>query len=288
MKIYEIVAESAHKNHVRLTESQITEIASLFGNDLTEAQLHEIAAGAFLKKLVITAATTAALLGSMVAHGQSVPPDLQGIAKQTVSVQQDAKSDPGRYQEIAAKLNDQREVGHQYSIKLSNTGGPAEAQVWKQSASSHDPRDPRAGYSAQVPTVQCSITVNPKYLNNLSDDAVAWVLGHEIAHCELKHGGGHLDPNKNWDQEYNADQLGAKLAQKAGYNPQSAYKEMTFLKQHEKEVKADYQSSTHPDIDARMANLSGAKRQQAAIMKPSSEPTATKLAQGPDGSITLK
>ena len=284
MKIYEIISESAQQNRISLSESQINEIVEMFGNDLTEEQLDEIAGGDFLKKLVITAATAAAMLGTVVAHGEEVQPDLQQVAKQTVAIQQTAKADHDRYEQIAAKLNDQREVSHRYSVKLTTQGGAAETQVMKYDRA--DPYDWRS--RAQTPHLACEITLNTRYLDNLSDDAVAWVLGHEMGHCELKHSGQGMDPNANWNKEYSADKIGAKLAQSAGYNPQAAYKEMTMLKQHKHEIDADYQSATHPDYQDRMDNLAGKPARQAQIMKPSGTPNATTASTNPDGSVSIR
>jgi hypothetical protein len=293
VKIQDVISENARQHKVSLTEAKVKEIIKLFGKDLTEAQLNEMATGDFLKKLVTTAATAASLLGGAVAQGHEIPKNLQGLAQQTVAIQQHAQADRDRYKRITAKINDQRTVNNQYSLVLSDTiQGPANVQVF--GYYSKDSFDPRPD---MIPVMRCKIFVNPRYMDNLSDNAVAWVLGHEIAHCELGHGnpmdlGNRIlvkDPNKKWNEEYDADLLGAKLARAAGYNPELAYKELEILKQHYPTINGiKKQSVTHPGYDDRMTNLSGGGRKQntQGIMK-NTNPPATQMKRNPDGSLTI-
>lgn len=76
------------------------------------------------------------------------------------------------------------------------------------------------------------ITVNKGMLNITNRNEIALVLGHELAHWKLGHGGS------SHTNEYAADRLGFYYASKAGYNACSGIKVFNKFKQSE--------SSTHP------------------------------------------
>ena len=64
-----------------------------------------------------------------------------------------------------------------YTINAVKEGVLANTKVWNTNSSGY-------GLSAR-----CEITVNQNMMEgfNLSDDTIAWVIGHELGHCELGH-----------------------------------------------------------------------------------------------------
>ena len=86
---------------------------------------------------------------------------------------------------------------------------------------------------------------------NISDDALAWVIGHELGHCELGHGRTIpvLNiPADSWKDEYDADLVGKRLMQAAGYNFDIARTEIVL-------ILGEVASTTHPDAKSRMSNI---------------------------------
>jgi Zn-dependent protease with chaperone function len=128
-----------------------------------------------------------------------------------------------------------------YTINAINKGALAETKVWNYTTSGF-------GLSAC-----CEISVNQNSMDrlNISDDALAWVIGHELGHCEL----GHRRtipalniPADSWKDEYDADLVGKRLMHAAGYNFEMALAEITLMLGNKK-------SNTHPDAKNRVANM---------------------------------
>jgi hypothetical protein len=138
-----------------------------------------------------------------------------------------------------------------------------------------------------------TITVDLGCFWDLSDDCLAYTMGHEIGHMVWAHG-----PKKNWDREKrlgldksrvpapenrrrenDADVYGALLAYQLGYDRRKAWDNFTVAYQREP---WDPKSPEYPSIPDRKANVDRAiardktrRQQQAAQPVPSTEPTPT-------------
>ena len=97
-----------------------------------------------------------------------------------------------------------------------------------------------------------NVVFDPAIYYDLSDDTLAYVLGHEMGHIALNHKGYKGIPTKVTRQnELDADVYGGKLAFKAGYSPKRAFDDMSQAAKEAK-VKA---KDTHPDYKTRVKNL---------------------------------
>jgi hypothetical protein len=82
-------------------------------------------------------------------------------------------------------------------------------------------------YSNRLFYKTCTVIVNQNDISNKSENDLAFIFGHEVAHCVLKHNRfvlQHLNivqqQYEYWKQEYDADRKGLDLALLAGYNAQ--------------------------------------------------------------------
>jgi Zn-dependent protease with chaperone function len=128
-----------------------------------------------------------------------------------------------------------------YSINAIANGTLSETKVWNYTTS---------GYGL---TPRCEISVNQNTMErlNVSDDTLAWVIGHELGHCELGHGKvmSLLNiPTDSWKDEYDADLVCKRLMQAAGYNFEIVRAEIPLILN-------EVASTTHPDAKSRMANI---------------------------------
>jgi hypothetical protein len=124
---------------------------------------------------------------------------------------------------------------------------------------------------------------------DLSDDAIAYTLGHEIGHMVWA-----LGPKKNWEKdkkrgltrrpapenrrlEMDADVYGALLAYQLGYDRRRAWDNFTIAYQREP---WDPRNPEYPSVGQRKANMDRAiaqdrQRRQQQQAQPSVEPTPT-------------
>ena len=124
---------------------------------------------------------------------------------------------------------------------------------------------------------------------DLSDDAIAYTLGHEIGHMVWA-----LGPKKNWEKdkkrgltrrpapenrrlEMDADVYGALLAYQLGYDRRKAWDNFTIAYQREP---WDPRNPEYPSVGQRKANMDKAiaqdkQRRQQQQAQPSVEPTPT-------------
>jgi Zn-dependent protease with chaperone function len=128
-----------------------------------------------------------------------------------------------------------------YSIQAVTNGNIAETNVWS--------RGPN-GFGMNI---RCEIKINQRLVenSNMTDDTLAWMIGHELGHCELKHNQIKLMvtiPSDSWKQEYDADLVGKRLMLAAGYNFDDAVPGIIALLGY-------MESSTHPDGPSRLENL---------------------------------
>ena len=86
---------------------------------------------------------------------------------------------------------------------------------------------------------------------DLSDDALAYTIAHEMGHAFYKHNGyTNQTTEQNRKNELLADVFGAKLAYKAGFDPNKCFGDMT-----NKEKKADVGDQTHPGYKDRVNHI---------------------------------
>ena len=81
------------------------------------------------------------------------------------------------------------------------------------------------------------------------DDALAFVIGHEMGHIV----GNHLhskSSSANRQQELDADRYGISLAQKLGYNKAAVFK-FVYSKQDYKRANTPAPNADHPTLDRR-------------------------------------
>jgi len=96
------------------------------------------------------------------------------------------------------------------------------------------------------------IIVDVTVFYDLSDDALAYTIAHEMGHFVYKHRfikGISVQQARQY--ELAADVYGAKLAYKCGYNPKEAYAEMSAA---EKKAKAK-PNAHHPDYQTRKTHV---------------------------------
>jgi hypothetical protein len=140
---------------------------------------------------------------------------------------------------IANNINAVRTVSKIYDISFENTHNGSSTSIWGYRDS--------LGYGH---VMVCKITIDED--PNVSDDVLAWIIGHEMSHCELNHAKyirALINPIDTWKEEYDADILSKKLMTMAGYNFNTAFPELLKLYANESA------SSTHPDGISRLANL---------------------------------
>jgi Zn-dependent protease with chaperone function len=85
---------------------------------------------------------------------------------------------------------------------------------------------------------------------DLSDDTIAYKLGHELGHAYYGHRGYQgMTQQQAHNEELKADVYGARLAYKAGYNPKEAFNNFSAAM---KKAKA---TATHPSYQTRKTNV---------------------------------
>lgn len=95
------------------------------------------------------------------------------------------------------------------------------------------------------------IIMDVTVFHDLSDDAIAYTLAHEMGHLVYKHRFKGISTQQARQYELAADVYGARLAYKCGYNPREAYAEMTDA---EKRAKAK-PNAQHPDYQTRKTHV---------------------------------
>jgi len=159
-----------------------------------------------------------------------------------------------------ANLMNEKRGGPLYSLELSKTGPLANTRVFEQ------------GFTrASIPSRVCNIRLNTEYIKShqLSDNAVAVIIGHEMGHCEketLASAFSHLSySEKNWSKEYEADLYGIELANKAGFKGIDGFKELS-------PIIASSSSSTHPNGALRVRAIETGEMPIRTSLKLSSSP----------------
>lgn len=85
---------------------------------------------------------------------------------------------------------------------------------------------------------------------DLSDDTIAYSIGHELGHAYFEHGGySNNATHDNHKQELLADAFGAKLAFKAGYDPRKCFSDFSDI------VKQQKGTETHPGYRDRVQHI---------------------------------
>ncbi len=85
---------------------------------------------------------------------------------------------------------------------------------------------------------------------DLTDDAIAYTIAHELGHAYYEHGGYQGKTSEdNYKQELLADAFGAKLAFKAGYDPRKCFADFSELN------KKQPGSDTHPGYRDRVQHI---------------------------------
>ena len=115
-----------------------------------------------------------------------------------------------RIKGVAERLNAHRTVSKIYSIDNLSTTSLGSTYVWRRDA---------AGVGVAL---ECRISLNQARLDmlKLNDNAIAWIIGHEMGHCESGTDKIHVAnviPADAWLDEYKADEIGKDLMQAAGY-----------------------------------------------------------------------
>ena len=158
--------------------------------------------------------------------------------------------------QIANLLNDKR-GSPLYSLKLQKSGPMANTKVFEQDLS-----------RTALPMRVCQIRVNTEFIKNyqLSADAIAVVIGHEMGHCDsepLAHAYSHLSyVEKNWTKEYAADLYGIRLANDIGLNGMSGFRELSS-------IIGVNNSATHPNMDLRIRAIEAGERLISSSLKKS-------------------
>ena len=162
-----------------------------------------------------------------------------------------------RYQVIFEKLQAFSQHGSSYLHFVGGKGDLASSTNLKWAMNDHA--------RAVLPIRQCDISLNVQKLEEmkLSDDAIAMVIGHEMAHCDepLAFNTYLTDPRQAWKKEYMADAVGALMAVNAGYHLVSGMNEL-----------ADHLgvggNASHPPTDSRVAFvLDGAPMETPRVIK---------------------
>lgn len=111
---------------------------------------------------------------------------------------------------------------------------------------------------------RCEVRLNQEYVRAFSEEQLAGIVGHELAHCSLKH--QHLkDLAKttidyqplSWQYEYEADRLGVAIAHDAGYS----------TTQFEQWLASLPEDIEHPSGLARIKALSGGAQEYPEIVR---------------------
>lgn len=149
------------------------------------------------------------------------------------------------YKDISEQLNQHRR-NKPYNLKITSDGKLGETKTL--SISKND--GPNLSYSFQ----KCNISLNDNIITEkkLSKDTVAFIIGHEMGHCEV------ADSNPNESQvmfskrkqeiELQSDTIGMTLALKSGYNKEIIINETELY----------FNSSdthSHPDRKKRINNM---------------------------------
>lgn len=95
------------------------------------------------------------------------------------------------------------------------------------------------------------IIIDVTVFYDLSDDAIAYTLAHEMGHMVYRHQYKGITPQQARQYELAADVYGGKLAYKCGYNPKEAFAEMDAV---QKRATAK-PNARHPDYQTRKTHV---------------------------------
>lgn len=119
------------------------------------------------------------------------------------------------YQELSDELNRHRN-NKPFTLNIKSEGGLGETNTLK----IKQDNNPVLSYSFQ----KCIIHINDKIIGEkkLSKDTVAFIIGHEMGHCEIAdknpNASSLLLPKEKHQIELQSDSIGLLLAIKSGYN----------------------------------------------------------------------
>lgn len=123
------------------------------------------------------------------------------------------------------------------------------------------------GVAASSGNTHCRVSVSRQYLRNAaSQTEVAFVLAHELAHCEAAHSAErHVFENieLNWRQEFAADRRALEVTRKAGLGDVASteVENLPFFLRKE-----HLASSTHPSGEARFNALKAMSPDSQALL----------------------
>ena len=109
----------------------------------------------------------------------------------------------------------------------------------------------KVDYYATGPIV-CTVYINQNQMSDISDAAVAWLIGHEVSHCEQASKSlAQRIPytaDANHAREFDADKFGKELIERAGYNFDEVVGDIF-------KMLPEQGSKTHPSRAQRLVNL---------------------------------
>jgi hypothetical protein len=158
-----------------------------------------------------------------------------------------AEDDKTSLKNIARLMNEFRN-NNVYSLRIRSTGPIANTTVFIKDAG-----------RMTLPIKICEIQINHEIIkkNQLTENAIAVIIGHEMGHCEYENASGAFSylafKEKNWSKEYSADQFGVNLASLAGFDGFSGFKELSS-------VLENHESTTHPSIELRIQAIQSGNR----------------------------
>jgi len=117
-----------------------------------------------------------------------------------------------------------------------------------------NPTSEDIGESGMTKDGMCMIAISGPAMDGIQDDnAIAFVVAHEIGHCELGHfeTAPPITQHEHWEHEYEADAYGKFLCDKAGYDIYEGMIVVSESKWGQDHVRDD-DSFSHPGLERRL------------------------------------